>query len=350
MMAVVPVGGAALVLVTWLSVFRTVFTPGRKSSAMARLTARTTAAVLLGAARRIPLGGRERLLALCSPVALFAMFVLWLVAELAGFALLAWGIAGVSLGGHALAGFFLLRSAGIPPPRSSSAPLAAIAWLSTVLLTAAFVTHLMRVTDAYSRRERLVTRLATQATCPPHAETLLADYLRAGSRDHLGNVFGQWAGWLADTQTTHLGYPVLAYYRSVDLCWTKAVLIVLDCAALTQACAPEWAPPETVPLLSAGSRCLQGIAAQLGIALPPVPVSYHGRETCPFNGTLSKVREAGLPMEVDEDAAQTAFQRLRVQYAPFANAIIERLLSDLEPRDQGQFRRNNEWRNERARS
>jgi hypothetical protein len=155
--------------------------------------------------------------------------------------------------------------------------------------------------------------------------------MRGGSRDHLGTLFGDWAGWLADTQATHLGYPVLAYYRSIDLCWTKAALIILDCAALTQACAPEWAPPDTVPLLSAGSRCLQGIAAQLGISLPRIPVSYHGREACPFNGTIGKVRKAGLPMETDEDTAQAEFQRLRVQYAPFANAIVEQLLCDLGP-------------------
>jgi hypothetical protein len=318
MRALATVAGIALVLVTWLSVSRTVFTPGRRSSLMARLTARLTAEVVFGAARRLASGARERLLALCSPTVLFGMAAIWLAANLAGFALLTWGSTGVTLSVHALTG-------------SSAAPVAAIACLSTVLLVTALITHLVRVTDAYSRRERLVTRLAAQASRPPDAESLIADYLRAGSRDHLGAMFGQWAGWLADTQVTHLGYPVLAYYRSVELCWTKAALIVLDCAALTQSCAPDWAPPDTGPLLSAGSRCLQGIASRLGIKLPRVQVSYQGREACPFDGTISKVRQAGLPMETDEDTAQAEFQRLRVQYAPFANAIVERLLCDLEP-------------------
>jgi hypothetical protein len=339
MRTVVAIVGVALVLMSWLSVSRTVFTPRRRSSLVARLTARLTARVVFGTARKLSSfdGVRERLLALCSPVTLFEMAVIWLGASLAGFALLAWGSAGVALSVHGLVGLFLLRpavdgsGAAVSQPASPAAVIAAVAWLSAVLMLAAFVTHLVRVTDAYGRRERPCIRLAAQATCPPDAESLIVDYLRGGSRDHLGMMFGDWAGWLADTQATHLGYPVLAYYRSIDLCWTKAALIILDCAALTQACAPEWAPPDTVPLLSAGSKSLQGIAAQLGISLPRIPVSYHGREEYPFNGTIGKVRKAGLPMETDEDSAQAEFQRLRVQYAPFANAIVEHLLCDLEP-------------------
>jgi hypothetical protein len=46
----------------------------------------------------------------------------------------------------------------------------------------------------------------------------------------------------------------------------------------------------------------------------------------PFSRSLAKIRTAGLPIEVDDEHAQLAFQKLRIRYAPFANAIGERLL------------------------
>jgi hypothetical protein len=315
----VAVLGAALVLAAWLSAMRTVFAPLERSSRTVKWTARLVAGVALTAARRLPGGIREFLLRACAPVMVLGMASIWLITATGGFALLALGIGGVAFRARALGDFFLLRS--------GSVPLGAVGWLSTALLLATFTAHLVRLTDAYSRRERMLIKLAAHATSAPGAEVVLCDYLRSRCPQHLGAMFTRWADWLAEVQGTHLGYPALLYYRAAgELPWTGAALIVLDCAALTQACAPGWAPPQALSLLAVGSRCLQRIAAQLKIVLPPVYVSYQGRETHPFHCTLSKLRQAGLPLERDEDAAQSAFQRLRVQYAPFANAIHERLL------------------------
>jgi hypothetical protein len=319
MKVAVSVLGAALVLSAWLSALCAVFVPGERSSRAVRWTTVLVADAALAAARRMRGGIRQRLLRLCAPVIIFVTVSIWLIAAAAGFALLAWGIAGVALGGRALGDFFLLRSAGVP--------LAAAGLLSTALLLAAFTAHLVRLTDAYSRRERPLIGLASQAAGPRDAEAVLGDYLRVRCPDHLGAMFARWADWLADVQGTHLGYPALVYYRAAgELPWTGAALVVLDCAALIQACAPGWAPPQALSLLAVGSRCLQRIAAQLKIALPPVTVSYQGRETRPFHCTINGMRQAGLPIERDEDTAQSAFQNLRIQYAPYANAIHERLL------------------------
>lgn len=334
--------GAVLVLAAWQSVMRTVLVPCYRSSLAARSTTRIVATLVSGVARGLRPAGKEGLLGLVTPVTLFALPTIWLVATLAGFALIAWGSSQVGLGASALASFFLLRQAhGSNGSIGSVAiPLAALAWLSSALVLTAFTTYLIRVTDAYSRRERRVIRLAAQATRPPDAETLIASYLRTGSRDHLGSMLGGWAEWLADVEGTHLGYPPLLHYRPAgELGWVKAAMIVLDCAALTQACAPDWAPPDTSAVLAAGCQCLQGIAANLGIELPPVPASHHGRETSPFDGTIAKVRDAGLPLELSEDQAQASFQRIRVQYAPFANAIAERLFCDFAAKEGRKLRR-----------
>jgi hypothetical protein len=314
----VAAAGAVLVLLSWQSAIRTVFTPRQRSSLVARCTVGLVAAILREPARLVRGGYRERILDYCAPLSLLLMGIAWLASATAGFVMLAWGAAGASLAGG-VTGFFALRAGG--------SVLVAIAVLSTVLMFATLTTHLVDVTAAYGRREDPVTRLAVQATESPDAEVVLADYLRTGSRDHLDSMFGEWSAWLADVQTTHLSYPSLAYLRPHgSLCWAKAALIVLDCAAITEATAPNWAPPNTRPLLAIGSYCLPRLALQLGEDESRSPVSYHGREMRPFAETFRLAVKAGLPAERNEGAAEMAFLAIRIKYAPCAIAIGERLL------------------------
>jgi hypothetical protein len=311
---------AVMVLITWLSVIRTVYTPRQRSSLAARWTARIVVAIFQVPARlTYHADYRERILDLCAPVSLLLMGLIWTATATAGFVLLAWATVGLSFRGNGLANFLFMRSGG--------AGLAAFALLSTGFMFASFTAHLMRVLSAYSRRESPVARLAAQATESPDAEIVLADYLRTGSRDHLDSMFGEWSAWFADVQTTHLSYPALAHLRPDGaLCWAKAALIVLDCAAITEATAPNWAPPNTRPLLAIGSYCLPRLALQLGEDESRSPVSYHGREMRPFAETFRLAVKAGLPAERNEGAAEMAFLAIRINYAPSAVAIGERLL------------------------
>jgi hypothetical protein len=315
--------GIILVLGTWLSVLRTVFTLQERASLLSRLVASVMGALILSLAHWVPESVREYTLGLATPLILFGTGIVWLVADATGFALLTRAIYRAPVNVAALACLVTLCS---PAPRPSQVPIVAVAWLSTLLILAAFIVYLVRVTSAYSRREQILARLSAEATRTSDAETVLGEYLAGGGRSHLAAMLGEWADWFADVQLTHLAYPALIYSRSPNgRCWTGAAQIMLDCAALSKACAPGWAPPQAGLLLAVGTRCLPRVAARLGIQLPAVPVSYQGRESQPFTGTFRKICAAGLPMEVSEDRAQSAFQQLRVQYAPFANAICERL-------------------------
>lgn len=322
--AILVIVGGALVLVDWLSVLRTVFIPRQRST----LTARSVVWVITTISRRIatmlPFRARERLLDLGAPLALFVMAACWLIGVMAGFVLMASGIYDVPFRTGAVSGFFLLPSPG--------EPLALIAILSTGLVMAAVTTHLVRFTGAYSRRERLVARLAGQAARPPDAEALLADYVRAGSRDRLDHLFAEWAGWLSDVWCTHVGYPALTIARPANqLCWIRAAVIALDAAGLTLAVAPDWAPPYTRSVIQTGSHCLQHLAKQVGVTPAVGPVSLHGREEYSFSDTVRLVTDAGLPKQRDEQKAWDAFQKLRVHYAPYAAGIAAHLLySDID--------------------
>jgi hypothetical protein len=317
--AILAIVGGALVLADLLSVLRTVFIPRQRSS----LTARSVVWVITASGRRIalvmPPRARERLLDLCAPLALVVMAACWLIGMLAGFMLMASGIYDVPFRSGAVSDFFLLPSPG--------EPLVIAAILAAGLLMAAVTAHMVRFTGAYSRRERLVARLAGQAARPPDAEALIANYVRSGSRDRLDHLFAEWAGWLADVWCTHVGYPALTFARPANsLCWIRAAVIVMDAAGLTLAVAPDWAPPSTRSVIHTGSRCLRHLAQQVGVTPAAAPVSLHGREEQGFSDTVRLVTDAGLPQQRDEQKAWDAFQELRIHYAPYAAGIASHLL------------------------
>lgn len=317
MMAVLSgIVGAVLVVAVWLSVLRAVVIPRQASSRVARWAVAACAGAGRWLAVRLPDRAGESVLEFVAPVAMVATVLWWLVVQLAGFALLAFGIQGAA------------------SPFTWHGRLAVVIVLGAISLSLVLVTfaaHLVRLTDAYSRRERLVNGLAARASTPLDADQLLADHLRGGSRDNLDSVFRSWLDWIADVQATHVGYPVLVHYRSVRrLAWFQAAVIVMDAAALVTALAPTWTPPHARVLLDAGSSCLRDLAGQLGVLLPVElnMVSLHGREDRAFGETLLMAVRAGLPEERDRGAAWRMFQAERTKYAPYAAHLGARLLYD----------------------
>lgn len=294
--------GTTLVVLVWVSVLRTTLVPGPSPSRMARWTARVCAAVAIALARGLPARSHDVLLRFCTPVGLFAMAAGWLVGLAVGFVLL------VAVFGP---GTVLMIAAGV----------------STALVTAAFTAYLVRFMDAHGRRERMIARLATQVQRVTDADALVAQYLRAGSRDSLDRYFAQWTAWLADIHVTHMSYPGLVYFHATGrLCWPTAAVAVMDAAALVDSVAPHWAPLHTRVLLDVGSTCLQGLAREAGIVLPHLTISLHGREERGFSDSMRLAVDSGLPAERDVERAGKAFQEIRVRYAPYAMLIGSRLL------------------------
>ncbi|KAB8192724.1 hypothetical protein FH608_024930 [Nonomuraea phyllanthi] len=291
--------GAALVVAVWSSVVLTVFTPRGRPTRLVRGVVRAFAGPLLAVAGRVPAAAREPLLDLCGPLAVCTVAGIWVGVSSAGFALL------------------------------EGTPLGEAEWASGLLLVAVIATYLVQFSAAYGRRERLVARLAGSVCNPRDADTMLAVYLRTGSRDHLDSMFAEWTGWMAEVEHSHLAHPALTFRRPAgDLDWLKAAVIVLDVAALIEALAPSWAPAHTRALLATGTRCMHRLAHGLCITLPPIPVSLQGREERNFSDTLTLAGEAGLPAERDPVEAWDVFQDLRTGYAPHAYAIETRLRYD----------------------
>lgn len=308
--------GAVLVLVTWLTVIRTVYAPGQRSTLAARCTVLLVGSVTFRIGRLLRDCARERLLELCAPVSLLLMGAVWVGASTAGFALLAEGIDGSFFG--------LLFPAGAA---AGDRVLALAALVSCGLVLASFGAHVARVVAAGERRDHPLVRLGARVTETANAEFMLVDYLRTGSRDRLDSQFARWSAWLADLDASHQSYPALPYLRSGgSLSWADAALVVLDCAAIVQAIAPGWAPPNTGPLLAVGRCSLPRLAGQLGQQRSRSPVSFHGREARDFGATFQTVVEAGLPSERDRASAERTFLDIRIAYAPYAVSIVECLM------------------------
>lgn len=323
--AIAVAAGLAFLLVVWLSVVQTVLTPRQRPPRAVRWPLRAAASVAVALSARLSSRWRRRIMALCAPAALSATFALWLAGVGAGFGLLGHGLGDVPLTGAGLGRYLTLR-AGWPAD-----VLGLLSWLAIALLLSAFTVYLMRVVDAYGRRELLIARLSAQSARPADAERVIANYVGTDSRAQLDALFAEWTGWLADIRGSHVSDPALAYLRpSSELCWLDASVMVLDAAALVDATAPGWAPLHTRALLDTGARCFERLASALGIVVPSVGVSLHGREQRGFAETIQMSITAGLPVERTDGEAWTAFQQARTRYAPFAAAIAARLLYRLE--------------------
>lgn len=324
--------GLVLVIVVWTSVLQTVVVPRGVSSRTMRVSVRAMMAPAYWIARRLPPGLRDRLLGVCAPLSIAPAVLAWVVSLTGAFVLIGYGLGLVALTWAGAVGWLTLHT-------GCAATLLAMAYyLLLMSLMGCWLLHLMRLLGAYSRREGLLPLLVATAAAPADSDQLLAEHLRRGSDTELGARFAQWAAWLTDLRASHRTYPALLHFRpGGPLSWLDAVVVMLDVAALAEAIAPGWAPPNTKVLLSAGTEALPLLAAQLGIAPHRPVVSLHGRECHPFHLTVQVMTGAIRQRERTDAQMWRTFQHWRAQYAPYACAMSTRLLfeqtTDMPPAD-----------------
>ncbi|MGH3912495.1 MAG: hypothetical protein ACRDTC_03650 [Pseudonocardiaceae bacterium] len=334
--------GCLILAAVWCNVLRTVPAPGQRPPLLMHAVLRWVPPVALALARTVPGRARGWVLDLIGPFVLFLVLACWLTALLLGFALIAVSFGGVPATPVGLAGWLRgadpAGSAQIGETEWRDDVVTLVAWANIGIVVLVFAAHLVCLVSAYSRRELVVSMLATQARRPPDAERLLVPYLRSGTTARLDDELARWARWLGDVQATHTACPALMFCRSsTSLNWLTAAVIMLDAAALMYAVAPGWAPPHTRTLLCTGAHCLQTLQQRIGIFRPPPVVSFEGREEVDFHHTLQEVAAAGLPAERDEAQASKIFQEWRIRYAPYAAAIAAHLLYDCAIADGSRF-------------
>ena len=277
--------GLALVLIVFVDVFSTVLVP-RASHPGVRfgpLLARGMAPVWRAVSDRLPSARlRQSARGSLGPFILVLSLASWVVALAFGFAMMLhsqpenvsvdkFGFAEALFQSSLALSTLGMIHADINGSARAVVAIAGIAGFSIVSLVVAF---LLSIQSALHRRETLVLTLAARAGRPPTAFRLLETM--AGVDDEvLATFFGAWEIWTAEVMQSHLSYPVLCRFRSLDenMEWLACLSAVLDTAALIVSAEPtrygRSAKAAGFLVATAGRACHE-IGRMLGIDRPIV--------------------------------------------------------------------------------
>lgn len=189
------------------------------------------------------------------------------------------------------------------------------------------VTFIFEVQSGLHDREPQVLALATLVETPPSGIRILEIHAELGATDDLPDFMTEWRDWSAATLHSHLAYPVLNYFRSMDAegDWLAALEAVLDASALLVGCAADQQARGPATLLHrTGSRTAERLCSELG--LQPEACRVANAE---LDELIERLRGAGYG--VREDGARERFVTLRDAYAPHIKALAKHLGGNRAP-------------------
>lgn len=334
---VVFVAGGALVGWTLLSAVRTVVLPRSAQSVLGRAVFRSLASVFrLIAGDRSSFAWRDRVWALFAPIGLLSMAAAWLALVLIGFMGMFWA---VQHDGWSEA-FFLsgssLLTLGFAPADTFWERLMAFSEATIGLgLMALLIAFLPALYSSFQRREVKVGELEVRAGTPPSAEVFITRLNAIGRLNQMEATWLEWETWFIDIQESHTSYPALNFFRSPmpDHHWVTAAGTVLDTAALVVSSVDIPHQPEPQLCIRAGFIALRRIADFFGMEYEADPgqrdpISITREE---FDEVCERLREAGVPMNADQDQAWTDWAGWRVNYDSVLLQLAELTLAPYAP-------------------
>jgi hypothetical protein len=283
---------------------------------------------------------QQTFLSVYGPLSLLALFAVWAVGLIVGFALLHWSLdtpVHLPEGGQKdfvtflyFSGttFFTLGYGEVTPTEGLGRALSVgEAGLGFAFL-AVMISYLPVLYQAFSRREITISLLDARAGSPPTAAELLTRLGRARSSAALGPMLTEWERWSAELLESHLSYPVLSYYRSQhdNQSWVSTLTLILDTSALLIA-GVDGADVYQARLTFAMAR---HAAVDLGMVFgtKPIAPSNDRLPTDLLRQMRTQLAGAGLPLH-EGPAVEQALTELRALYEPFVNALGERFLFPL---------------------
>jgi hypothetical protein len=324
--------GVLLILVAATSILRSLVVPRAARSRLLEVVGGKVIAPTFrfAAYRRERWADQERILAYAGPVALLALFGIWLVLFYLGFALILWPVDHVTLATairEAGSSIFTLGTTSSHRPLATAIDYAAAG--TGLLAVALEIAYVPTLYSAFNRREVQVTVLQSRAGRPAWGPELLARHQMAELLDRLGGLYGDWEQWAADVAESHTNYPVLLFFRSPHplRSWVLALLCVLDSAAMELSLNPTSAPVEARMVLRMGFESLREIATALGIPYDPDPRPDDPVQLTDEEWTEGIVRlvRANFPMERLPAEAWPHFKAWRVNYESIAYTLAKAL-------------------------
>jgi hypothetical protein len=275
---------------------------------------------------------RETFLSVFGPLSMLALFGIWILGLIAGFALLHWSLgtplqrpAGTTEGLPELLyfsgiTFFTIGYGDVVPQDGLGRLLAVVEGGIGFGFLAVVIGYLPVLYQAFSRREATISLLDARAGSPPSAGQLLvrvAPHYDAGAAS---NALAEWERWSAELLESQLSFPMLSFYRSQhdNQSWLAALTAILDTCALILATAPGKS------LFQAQLTFAMARHAAVDLALvfdtPPQPAEPERLPPEAWRRLREQLRAAG--MEVREGpAVESKLAELRGMYEPFVNAL-----------------------------
>ncbi len=262
--------GAALLVITIVSIVRTMVIPRASISFIYAIVLRSTDAFFGGFAR-LARGypARDRILAWSGPIGVIVALIVWLALFLVAYALLTYSVSTDTFAQAVLqagSGLFTLGIIGTPTDDVTAIDfMAAMTGPAVIALLIGFLPTLYQSYIARESRMLLATSLTGAPAWGP--ETLARVQLLEGDAD-VPDVYLDWIPWCAQVRLTQTLYPALSRFRSPvgSRHWLISLIAVLDSAALRLAIRPGAPDPRTIALIAQGSQAILTISAtEVGI-------------------------------------------------------------------------------------
>lgn len=328
--------GIVLVLVTAFSAARMLVVPRARPSTLGRLVEHTAWNLMRAIAKRFDTYERvDSFLAGAGAAKLASIAGTWLVLFWVGYGLMLWPFVPSLWDGLRESGSSALTLGFVSTRTGPSTLVDFLAGISGFALISLFIAYLPILYSAFSRRETLVTTLASRGGSPPWGPEILARHQLVDITDDLADFYDDWETWAADVAESHSNYPVLISFRSPHphRSWLIGLLAVCDAAALHLALCPSSAPSQARLCLRMGFVCMRTLADTVGIGWDPDPRPDDPIELTyeDFLAAVEHLEGAGFVGERSAKEAWPHFHGWRVNYEAVAYELADRIVAPPTP-------------------
>jgi hypothetical protein len=336
--------GFALTVLILVDCFEGILQPRRVTHRFryARAFYRSTWILWRATALRIRSGKwREGFLSVFGPLSLISLFVTWVGGLILGFALIQWGCRtalhgpdeATSFGTYLyLSGttFFTLGYGDVTPAGALGRTLAVMESGLGFGFLAVIITYLPVLSQAFSKRETVISVLDARAGSPPSAGQFLLRIARSGNLAMIDPALAEWERWAAELLESHLSYPALSYYRSQhdNQSWLATLTTTLDICSILLAAVKDFNKYQAQLTFAMARHAAVDLA--LILRTPPLVCDPPRVSEADLKRLWEALAQAGLKVS-SEAETDAKLAELRGMYEPFINGLARQFLFALPP-------------------
>ena len=274
---------------------------------------------------------RETLLSLFGLLALLVLFGTWAIGLIVAFAFLHWslqtpmipGASSLPPGGYLYFSgvtFFTLGYGDFTPADEFGRFLAVLESGLGFGFLAMIISYHPVLTQAFSKRELVISLLDARGGSPPTAAQILIRSRNSTPLEALGSELAAWETWSAELLENCLSFPMLAYYRSQhdNQSWLAALTAVLDTCAL-QICGVGDANPHQARLTFAIARHA-AVDLTLVFKIMPIPPEPDRLSPDALKKLQGLLNADGIRFP-EGATTEIKLAELRGMYEPFVNGL-----------------------------